>query len=240
MEFIETARRFLFFQGENTSSQYEVLNQDLQYLLKYRKSLDDTEVSKLVGTPYEIMMPYFGMKLLRNNPAQERMLEMIANSLKESPGYAQTAQRIKNFFLEENPEIKEVSPEKISRVAVWGPTLVNAQAEKVTEEIQQRGQTPVLIGYTGFFALKPFVENLSSDGKILVVLPERVDNQSSIGYVLKNNDGKMVVDGIDRVSLMQEHDVALVDDTVHTGNTVHAISELFPNANVHEAPLFRT
>lgn len=239
MEFIESARRF--FQGDNTSSQYEVLNQDLQYLLKYKESINDLEASKLVGTPYEIMMSYFGMKLLRGNPSvQERMLEMIANSLKESPGYSQTAQKIKEFFLAEKPEIKEVSPKKISRVAVWGPRLVDEQAEKVAGEVQQRKETPVLIGYTGFFALKPFIENLSAENKLLVVLPERVEGQSSIGYVLKNVENRITVEDIDRESLLHESNIALVDDTIHTGNTVHTISELFPNSTIHETPLFRT
>jgi hypothetical protein len=239
MEFLENARKF--FYGGNTSSQHEVLNQDLQYLLKYNERIGVEEVNKLVGTPYDIMMPYFGLKLLRDNPpAQQKMLATIANLLHESPGYTTTAQRIKDFFLEERPEIKEVSPKKISRVAVWGPSLVHTQAEKRAEEIKQSEETPVLIAYTGFFALKPFVENLSANSKILTVLPERIASHLPIGYALKNSGGAITVEEIDRSSLLLEENVALVDDTVHTGDTINKVSELFQHSHIHEAPLFRT
>ncbi len=186
-EFFETAQRSVrsIFYRNPPYRPVGVLNEHLSYMRKYMDQIGISEVLSIIQTPgWELMAPYFGTKLLDNNPeAQRRILEGITNSYIE-PNGSSTTQVVSDFLKQPGLAISGVSPEKLSRVATWGPELVSERAEAVAQDVKDRQETPVVIAYSGLYALKPLVQEMEQGDSSYVVVPDKIDDPSFVGYTL--------------------------------------------------------
>lgn len=242
MEFFETAKRGfnILIPRREPVSPLEILNQQLQYIRKYKETIGKEDVLTIINTPhYELLAPYFGLKLFdKNSQAQKELLQIIVNVLKDTQDYGAVKEEV-GKFLNNGYEINEVSPNKLSRIALWGPSFVQKRAEEVMQEVKEKHETPVLVAYSGLVGLKPFVRSMNIVDRGYMIFPN-VAESSKVGYAFYRDSEKIGVREANREELLNESKVALIDDTIHTGKTLQGISSLFPRASIHEATLFKT
>ena len=222
------------------------LTERLSYILKYKETVSPTDVIDIVNTPgYEIMAPYFGLKLLDQKPlAQKQMLEDISNGFLEGKGYKE-ASRIVVDFLKPNQQVASkfslasVSPEELSRIAAWGPNNVSRRANEVALNAKQDHLMPILVAYGGLVGLKSAVENTVPNDTIMIVMPKRVRAVQK-GFRITRSDTKMRVDELSETDFAGTFQAAIIDDTTRSGNTFSQVRQLFPNAQLTNSPLFHT
>ncbi len=239
MEILSSARRYLFRNEQKTPS--DVLNGQLQYIRKYKERIGTEDVMAILNTKgFEFMAPYFGMKLFDGNTeAQIEMLSSMVNSLDKGEGYARAKEAVQGLLQSERYSIQEMSPNKLSRVALWGGSLIQKRAEEVAQDVSARGETPALIAYSGLFALKPFVEELKPHSHLYVMIPRESNNGETLGYsIARTSDDELSVDAIASSNLLSETSVAFIDDTMHSGNTLRSMVSVFPSASTRNATLF--
>lgn len=242
MEFIETARQGIkSLITRKEPPPLEILNEQLQYIRKYKEKIGKDDVLTIINTPhYELLAPYFGLKLFDgNHQAQRELLKVIANTLKSASDYQPVKERVSEF-LHKGYQVSEVSPNKLSRVALWGPSHVQRRAEEVVHEVEERREVPAVIAYSGLFALKPVIQSMNPGDKSYIVFPNAIETEELPGYVMVATPEEIIVQDATKQDLLGESRVALIDDTTHTGETLQQVSSLFPQASVHNATLFVT
>lgn len=236
----KTAKRFLYGSTSQPEPNLYPLTEHLSYLLKHADELTINEVTSIIRTPgYNIMAPYFGLKLLDQDfDQQEIMLRNIATSFSHRGGFAEAAEAVE-AILAGQASINKVSAKELSRVATWGPAAIDERAHQVLTDIRSRDRTPVIIGYGGLLTLRAAVDTTKVGQEIYVVFPKRIAT-GHLGFKLIRTETDMQVHQLQKPDFIG-HNFTLVDDATHTGDTLETTKQLFPAPNsLMFSPLYRT
>lgn len=169
------------------------------------------------------------------------MLSGIANSFCSGEGYAGAAEVVKDIVSKPDVVLSDVSPKKISRIAIWGPRQVESRAQTVAKEAFEGNEMPVLVAYGGLHALKAVIQNSREGGQAMLVFPQKDDTtEETLGYKLIRSQGEVEVVSLIQSDLLTDKKLALIDDATHTGATLQNMRGVFPNATIQERPLFKT
>ncbi len=250
-EIIENVRHTiqkLLYGSEDKQRQNEPLyplTERQSYLLKYTDAVSVEDALDITKSPgYSIMAPYFSLKLLDNQPAiQKQMLEAIIDTYSTDRGYEAANNAIEHVFkpngaIDSSISLNPVSAKELSRVATWGPGVIDKRAHEAMVETRINGELPVIIGYGGLLALKAAIDTTEVGEDFLIVLPKKIKTDTP-GYKISHVETGLEVQQLDKSQLEANAKVTLVDDATHTGDTFKTIGQLFPHATLKELPLFK-
>jgi len=231
---------------ERSASPMPIFTESLQFICKYKEKVSVDDVLTAINTPgYGILSLYFGLKLLDIQPEiQQNMLEDCGNAFVNGLGYDGAIKVVENLLKSAEkadlaPDLTSVSPKPISRIALWGPRLIEDRGQKVLSQVRMDKKVPVIIAYGGLCALKPAIEQAEIGDKLFIVFPKKIGSEN-VGYSIIKSDSAICVEWLDENDFKSVKSVVLIDDTTSSGATFQAVSEIFPDVQLATMPLFRS
>lgn len=226
--------------GQTYASSFEILPENLRYKMKYGQHIDHKDTASLAHHhSYSILAPYFALKMYDKDPGRQK--DLLASIVESFSRSITISSAINDAFKGKTTEHYEtVHPNKLSRVALWSPSLIRERANQVIHHAIAQEEVPVIIGYSGFLALEAAVRHLFEGQSSLVVLPQKIGLDSPVGYKISRNDQGLTTDFLTDEDTATSSKVALIDDAMKTGATSDKVKTLFPNASARKAPLFVT
>lgn len=226
----------------NSSHQptFDILPESLRYKMKYGQNLDASDTLSLAhDTNYNILAPYFALKMLHNSPdIQKEMVNELVTALSNNDKLHDDIRRIFNGL--SDSQIETVHPNKLSRVSLWSPSLIRKRSEEIINEVHNNQEIPVLIGYSGFLALEASIKNMFVGNTTLLVIPSKINSDQTVGFSLNKNYQGITVKSLEPKDLQEPTQITLIDDAMNTGKTFNQVSFLFANSQIKKAPLFVT
>lgn len=222
-------------------SQLYPLPEKLSYLMKHARDVTADEAALIMSTPgYNILTPYFGLKLLDQQPQlQQDMLARMIDLFAAGANYTTLSRPVIDRLRAIQTPLHPVSAQELSRIATWGPATVDQQAQRRVQQAIELKATPVLIGYGGLLALRHAVTHAKSGDSFLIVLPKKM-GQETCGYMITRSNSQSHIRPFNAKDATAFQQVALIDDAEHSGKTFERVEKFFPHARSHRLPLYRT
>ncbi len=231
--------------SNNLPSDYP--SERLRYIRDYGK-VGVRELTSIICTDssYNFFAPYFALKLLDCQPEHQRdLLSQIIQTFSTAGDYKNVSEVIKSFF-HTRPEIPTlpVAPNKLRQVMERGPSYVQECTARVAQEVEERGETPVILGYAGFLALKDII-NRPRISTILILFPDNLKNSEKVkGYEVFQDSGRRSISDLRSQSFTSTDKLGLVDNTIYTGETMKQardfIRQYNPTALISAHPFYIT
>lgn len=240
------------FHGLLYGNPYSALPSDfpsdrLRYIRDYGK-VGVTELVSIIckDSSYNFFAPYFALKLLDCQPEHQReLLSDIVQTFSNSGSYENVSQVITSFF-QTRPSIPTlaVAPNKLRQVIERGPAYVEECTVRVAKEVEEKGKTPVILGYAGLLALREFITRWKLS-PILILFPDNLTNSEKVkGYEIVREDTKSYIGDLTSRSFTSTNNLGLIDNTIYTGETMKKakafINQYNPTALISAHPFYIT
>lgn len=240
------------FHGFLYGNPYSALPSDFpSERLRYIRDYGKVGVRELVSiickdSSYNFFAPYFALKLLDCQPEhQYELLSHIVQTFSIGGTYEDTSQVITSFF-QTRPSLPTlaVAPNKLRQVIERGPAYVEECIIRVAKEVEEKGKSPVILGYAGLLALREFIIRWKTSS-IYILFPDNLtDSEKVKGYEIIREHTKSYVGDLTPRSFTSTNNFGLIDNTIYTGETMkkakNFINEYNPNALISDHPFYIT
>lgn len=235
MSWNELAKRIADF-GRPKPPPLDLLNEAGQRALNSPTIGIDQAVSVVRQPHYDLLSPYFTLKLLDQNPhAQKTALSRIVTGIHATNTYDEAVNLLSTMKDQDDTASLTVNPKKVARVALAGPIWMEERMDTIVQKTGE-DETPVILAYAGLFALKPVIKRMQSGDTFLIVIPDNIpDHHKPAGFKVTKHDNTFQVDFLTDTDLQTQNSLVFIDDIYNTGETFKQAAQAFPNAAVRSA-----
>lgn len=219
----------------------------LRYLRDYGQ-VGVTELTTIIckDSSYNFFAPYFALKLLDCQPEHQReLLSSIVQSFSTAGDYEDASKIITSFF-QTRPAVPThpVAPNKLRQVMERGPAYVEECIVRVAKEVEEKDETPVILGYAGLLALREFITRCKLS-PIYILFPDNLtENEKVKGYEIIRENTRSYIGDLTSRSFTSTNNLGLIDNTIYTGKTMQKaeafIKQYNPTSLISVHPFYIT